>query len=195
MLDIIKQQRMMQATVAILVLLNLALIIFMIINKPPRQNDVAPQVGVESFLQTELELSDGQMDALHNIRKQHFDNVHPNMTALADSLESLIAEAFKPISDSTRVNELAQNISDIHVKMDLALYNHFVQLNALCTPEQQGRLKDLAGKLMPGSSQLPPPEGQGAQGRAPHPDGRAQDRRPPPPGQGPDRGAPPPRDR
>jgi len=193
MLDMIKQKRMLQLTIALLVILNLTLIIFMIMNKPPRQDAGTPQVGLELFLQTELELSEGQMETLHNIRKQHFDNARPLLQSLADSLETLLAEAFKPVSDSSRVNELTRNISDIHIHMDLALYSHFAQLNALCTPEQQDRLKDLAGKLMPGNAQPPPPDGQGPEGRPPHPDERAQDGRPPPPGQG--RGAPPPRDR
>jgi len=194
MLDIIKKQRMMQASVALLVILNLALITSMIINKPPRMNGDSPHQGPGIFLEKELGLDASQLEALHGIREQHFDNAQPILESLSDSLESLIAEAFKPSSDSTRVNELAQNISDIHLRMDLALYNHFVQLNALCTPEQQIQLKAIAGKLIPGNSQ-PPPQGQAPEGRPPHPDGRGQDRRPPPPGQGPGRGAPPPRDR
>ncbi|MBC8375094.1 MAG: periplasmic heavy metal sensor [FCB group bacterium] len=195
MLDIIKQKRMMQITIALLVILNLALISSMVINKRPGQNDPDHPRGLEGFLKSELGLTDSQTEAMHNIRKQHFDNAHPLLSSLADSLELLISESFKPMADSTRANELVLNISNIHVDMDRALYDHFVELNALCTPEQQARLKDLAGELMRGGSQPPPPQGMGAEGRPPHPEGQAPDRRPPPRGQGPGSGAPPPRDR
>ena len=131
---------------------------------------------------------------MHAIRKQHFDNAHPLLSTLSDSLELLVSEAFKPVTNSARAEELARNISNIHVDMDLALYDHFVKLNALCTPDQQARLKELAGELMRGGSQ-PPPTGQIGERRPPRPDGQAMDRRPPPPGQGPGPGARPPRDR
>jgi len=195
MLDIIKQTRMMQITIALLVILNLALISSMIINKRPGQNSPEHPQGLEGFLKSELGLTDSQTDAMHTIRKQHFDNAHPLLSSLADSLELLVSEAFEPMTDSIRADELVHNISSIHVDMDRALYNHFVQLNALCTPEQQARLKELAGELMRGGSQPPPHQGMGSEGRPPHPEGRAQDRRPPPPGQGPGPGTPPPRDR
>jgi len=195
MLDIIKQRRMMQLALAILVILNLGLMGSMVLNKRPSPESEAPRQGLEMFLKEELALSENQMEALHDIRKQHFDWAQPLMEALADSLETLVGQAFYPVSDSVRVNELAHNISDLHVSMDLALYTHFVQLNAICTPEQQDRLKDLAGKLMPGSSRPPHPKEQMGEGRPPHPDGQGMDRRPPPPSGGPGSGGPPPHDR
>ncbi len=194
MLDIIKQKRMMQITITLLVILNLVLISSMIINKRPGQNGPDHPMGLEGFLKTELGLTDSQTDAMHTIRKQHFDNAHPLLSALSDSLELLISEAFEPMTDSLRAEELVHNISNIHIDLDRALYNHFVELNALCTPEQQARLKDLAGELMRGGAQ-PPPQGMGSEGRPPHPDAEAMDRRPPPHGQRPGSGAPPPRDR
>ena len=194
MLDIIKQQRMMKITIALLVILNLALISSMVLTRRPVQNNPDHPMGLEGFLKLELGLTDSQTEAMHTIRKQHFDNTHPLLSSLADSLELLISEAFNPRVDSARANELVLNISNIHVDMDRALYRHFVELNALCTPEQQARLKDLAGELMRGGSQ-PPPQGMGAEGRPPHPNVQGMDRRPPPRGQGPGSGAPPPRDR
>ena len=194
MLDIIKQQRMMKITIALLVILNLALISSMVLTRRPVQNNPDHPMGLEGFLKLELGLTDSQTEAMHTIRKQHFDNTHPLLSSLADSLELLISEAFNPRVDSARANELVLNISNIHVDMDRALYRHFVELNALCTPEQQARLKDLVGELMRGGSQ-PPPQGMGAEGRPPHPNVQGMDRRPPPRGQGPGSGAPPPRDR
>ena len=194
MLDIIKQKRMMQVTIALLVILNLALISSMIIHKRPGPGDSDRPLGMEGFLKSELGLTDIQTEAMHNIRMQHFDNSHPLLSSLADSLELLISEAFNPQTDSKRAEELVANISNIHVDMDRALYNHFVELNALCTPEQQVRLKELAGELMRGGSQPPPPQGMDAQGRPPRPDGKGMDRRPPP-RQGSGAGGPPPRDR
>ena len=195
MLDIIKQKRMMQVTIAVLVILNLALISSMIIHKRPEQGDPDRPLGMEGFLKSELGLTDSQTEAMHNIRMRHFDNTHPLLSSLADSLELLISEAFNPETDSKRAEELVANISDIHVDMDRALYHHFVDLNALCTPEQQMRLKELAGELMRGGSQPPPPQRMGGQARPPRPDGKGMDRRPPPPRQGSGAGVPPPRDR
>ncbi|NQV42506.1 MAG: periplasmic heavy metal sensor [Candidatus Marinimicrobia bacterium] len=195
MLDIIKQKRMMQTTIAILVVLNLALISSMILTKRPGPNNSVYPMGLEGFLKSELGLTESQTEAMHAIRKQHFDNTHPLMSSLADSMELLISEAFNPAKDSTRADMLVHHISNIHIDMDRALYRHFVELNALCTPEQQARLKELAGELMRGGSQPPPPQGMGEEGRPPHPDAQGMDRRPPPRGQGPGSGAPPPRDR
>jgi len=183
MLDMIKQRRMMQTTIAILVLLNLALITTMIINRPPGPGEgSALPMGFEHFLRTELDLSTTQMDALHDIRAQHFEDTYPMMEMLADSLDALIEQAFDPATDSIRVNELVRNISNIHVDMDMGLYRHFTALNALCTPEQQESLRDLAGKLMRANSPPPPQGGQSAARRPPPAGDQGQERRPPPPG-------------
>jgi Spy/CpxP family protein refolding chaperone len=195
MLDIIKERRMMQIAVAILVILNLALITSMIIQKPPFPGNQAPRPGLEIFLAEELKLSEAQVDAFHAIRKQHFDSVHPILDRMNDSLELLISEAFNPDRDPDRVKELNQNTADIHAQMDYALYDHFVQLNEICTPEQRGRLKKLARELTRGGNQPPPQEGPRQAGRPPHPGGQTRDGRLPPPGQGAGPGAPPPKDR
>ncbi len=195
MLDMIKERRMMQIAVAILVILNLALITSMIIQKPPFPDNQTPRPGLEAFLQTELNLSESQVEAFHAIRKQHFDSVHPILDKMNDSLELLISEAFNPDKDSDRVKELTQNTADIHAQMDYALYAHFAKLNEICTPVQQGRLKELARELTRGGTQPPPQKGPRPEGRPPHPDGQARDGRLPPPDQGVGPGAPPPKDR
>ncbi len=196
MTDIFQKRRLGQITIVLLVLLNLALILTMIISKPPRRGNETPQQGLEGFLREELQLSEEQMQAFVDIRNGHFNTLKPKMEALSDSMEILVDAAFDPDVDSLDVAELTKSMAVIHTEMDLALYRHFAHLNEICSPEQQVLLRKLADQLIRGSTQPPPPERQSMSGRPPHGEERGRGPGGPPPrGKGPGPGGPPPRNR
>lgn len=167
MLDIVKERRFMQITIALLVVLNLALIFSMFIHnqRPPGPPG---QGGGESFLRDELELTPDQVAKFEMIRSQHFESTSPLVRDLSDSLDLLISGAFDPRMDVNRAIKLAQNAGKMHTELDLALYDHFGRLSQICTPEQQKRLMELASEMTRGG---PPPPSHNERGRD----------RPPPP--------------
>ncbi|NQV13847.1 hypothetical protein HQ531_00205 [bacterium] len=178
MLDMIKERRWMQYTIALLVILNLAMVTSMFLHERSShgpQGPQGPKNGLEYFLKTELDLFPEQVEQMHIIRREHFRANQPLVHALKDSSELLILLAFNPDADSSLANKLSLNIGDIHAQLDFALYSHFVQLNSICTPVQKERLRALAKELTRGS--VPPPNAQHQPGGGPPPPGGG----PPPP--------------
>ena len=187
MFDMVQRRRLLLGTIGLLVIMNLAMMGSIYWHK---QDQKPTQSGLELFLEQELSLTPLQVQTMHSIRKQHFESARPLAQALRDSSDLLILQAFLVDLDTSRATVIAENIGRIHAQLDMALYDHFVQLNRMCTPEQKIRLLELSSELL-GSNQPPPPGGQPPPGGKP-----AFGNRPPPPGaQHPPGGGPPPRDR
>ncbi|NQV29413.1 MAG: hypothetical protein HQ508_00875 [Candidatus Marinimicrobia bacterium] len=182
MLDIVKQRRWMMISIALLVILNLSLIANILIHERLLGRAENPRGGVEVFLERELKLTPEQSQAFADIRRKHFESTVPFAEALRDSMTAMILEAFTLEPNISRAMEIASNIGNLHRELDWALFQHFQQLQNICSPEQQERLKGLASELTHGAA--PPPNQQRNPGsgppprNAPHPQNGA----PPPPG-------------
>ncbi len=182
MLDIIKQRRWMMITIPLLVILNFSLIANILIHERRQGRVDNARGGIEVFLEKELRLNPDQSQAFADIRRQHFESTVPYAEALRDSMTALVSEAFELDPNLGRASEIASNIADLHRELDGALFKHFQQLNNICSPEQQERLKGLAAELTRGTA--PPPNqqrnpgGGPPPGKAPHPPGGSA----PPPG-------------
>lgn len=177
MLDIIRKQRFAQIAITLLVLLNLALITSIVWHERSGLNTPPPEAGLEQFLEIELDLTPAQVEKMHAIRRQHFQSGRSLAEALRDSSEMLLVQAFLPELDSARAEELSANIGQIHAKLEWALYQHFVQLSKICSPQQKIKLSELTRELTRGNG--PEAPGRPPQpGMKPGPDAHHPGRRP-----------------
>jgi hypothetical protein len=148
----------------ILVLLNLGLIGFFVFNEktdrdrpernpPPRDNHpkeiMIKRLGLESSQITEYEklieahqqLIRVYNDSIHEAKKQLFFLLQPNQKSQADSVINVLAK-------------LQGSVEQAH-------YNHFVDLRAICNPDQTRKFdlltKEMAQIFAPDRKRLPPP--------------------------------------
>lgn len=117
-----------------LAVLNVALLVFIWLG----HNRLAqkPRQGGMRVLEERLQLNEEQKQRLNQLRDEHFKNMEGLRVAsqaARKELHSLWAET----NASDKVTELSQRIGTIHAAIEKANYNHFAQIRAICSPEQQ----------------------------------------------------------
>jgi Spy/CpxP family protein refolding chaperone len=171
MMDIFTQKRFMTWTIIILVILNLsalATILFRELRKPPPpppSPERRPE-EVQHFLERELNLSPEQAQQFEELRKQH----HFQSRAVRDEIRRLrkeiMDELFKSSPDTTKVRKLSDEIGMKEAELVRILFYHFMDLESVCQPEQNGKFRALIQELL---RMIAPPEPHQPPGDKPPP--------------------------
>jgi len=179
--------RWMLALLLLLLASNIATLVYLWL--PPRQpKGLADKRGFE-LLVKELKMTDSQQADYAKLREEHQSVVKPLRQQLKNSKDAFF-DLLKTDSISNAVIEsAAAKSAAIQQQLDIASFDHFKKLRAICTPEQQKGFDKLIQDVI---RQMAPPGGGGRPG-GPPPNGPG--RRPDgPPGEGPDGNGPPPPD-
>jgi len=93
-----------------------------------------------SFLEKELNLSEDQKVKFKELRKEHFSKIKEHHK----SIQTLREEMMDTLSNNTPNTEAAENIvnqiGELEAEKEKMLMNHFLKLQAECTPEQREKL-------------------------------------------------------
>lgn len=160
----LKNNKYIGWVVILLAILNVALLVFIWFG----HNRLSPkprQAGMR-VLEERLKLSEEQKQQLNQLRDEHFktmEGLRLSSQTARQELHSLWAET----NASEKVTELSQRIGNIYAAIEKANYDHFAQIRAICSPEQQKVFDELIQDVL-------------RQGERPGPNGRRpQDRRGP----------------
>ncbi len=159
-MNIFLKQKMPMLVIVLLVILNaftLYIIWDMQKNKPVAGLPLGPPAQRTSrFLQSELGLSDQQMQQLDRIRQQHArkaQNINVEIRTLKKQLMDLV---FEDTVDSALVKMLSEQIGDKQTEMERLTFAHFQELKTFCEANQVDKLRQLVGEFF----QMHPPQGQ-----------------------------------
>jgi Spy/CpxP family protein refolding chaperone len=138
--------RILSVAVVLLLLVNIAMVIFMI-----RGKGKAPsRKGKEPFemMVKELNMTEEQQKTYKAQRDEHFKQMKP----LVDSLRSARTAFFslvkeENVNDST-LDIYNQRIVEQQAKIDKAIFSHFKRSRSLFTPEQQPKFDEFIKKMM-----------------------------------------------
>ncbi len=154
----------------LLAILNVALLVF-IWNGQNRQPRNPQRAGMMVF-EERLELNETQGKQLKQLRDQHFKTIQRLRSQTLETrktLHSLWAEA----DASHKVTELTQRMGTLHAAIEKATFDHFAQIRAICSPEQQKIFDELIQDVLrqgerPGPQNgRTPREGRGPEGLPP----------------------------
>jgi protein CpxP len=143
------KNKLLVIIMVILLLTNIALIAFILFNKPEekRSGRADREAMMTEFLQKQIGFDKQQMqqyDTLNNRHKEkmkmRFDEMRNNKQLIYQSVGS---QAF---SDSA-INEAAIKLSAPQKDVETTMLQHFATIRKICTPEQQPKFDSLIYKI------------------------------------------------
>ena len=121
----------------VLLLINLATLGLFWLRKPAPNGGEPGRNNVFEFVSKELQLNSAQTDTYNKLRKEH----HEKQVIVLDSLKIAKNEFYallqRPAISDSVFNTRLDKIGKFQQELDLVNYQHFQQIRAFCTPEQQ----------------------------------------------------------
>jgi Spy/CpxP family protein refolding chaperone len=146
--------------IGLLVLLNvltLGTIWFQQFRRPPAP--LPPQdrrsENQQRFLERELGLTEQQSQQFQTLREQFFRQSNAIMQAIHQLRKAMMDELFSSSPDTQKAHKLAEEIGAKYVEQERLLFNHFLELKAVCQPAQQEKFQALMRDLL---EMMTPPE-------------------------------------
>jgi len=143
--------KFLKIVIFILLLINVATITFLWINKP-RQNDT-----VGDFFAKELKFTDQQKEQFEVLRDEHRAQRESLKESNKEKHDAYFDLLKNPNIDSVTVRKAAQEITKIKEQEELSIFYHFQKVRAICDDEQQHKFDKIineAAKMM--NPQRPP---------------------------------------
>jgi Spy/CpxP family protein refolding chaperone len=140
--------RILTIAVVLLLLANIALVIFMVKGKrhsPPKRSGRGEP---SEIMVKELGMTEQQQKDYKELKEEHFKNVRPlfdSVRAAKTAFFGLVKEA--NISDSL-IDAYNKRVIDQQVKLDKLTFEHFRRVRNLFTAEQQPKFDSFIVKMM-----------------------------------------------
>ncbi len=143
------KNKLLVIIMVILLLTNIALIAFILFNKPEekRSGRADREAMMVEFLQKEVGFDKQQMQQYDTLNKQHkekmklrFDDIRSNKQKVYQTVGS---QAF---SDSA-INDAATKLSGSQKDIETNMLQHFAAIRKICTPEQQPKFDSMIYKI------------------------------------------------
>lgn len=128
-----------------LVLLNLILLSVLFFLRPRHGGDRPKPID---FLKKELNLSDDQAVKIEKMRKAHFQKVKEERKAMFDLKKQMLEAISAESPDTLKANLIAEQIGQKEAQREKLLIQHYLDLQATCTPEQRQKLEHVFKKAM-----------------------------------------------
>ena len=141
--------KILTIAVVLLLLTNIALVVFMVKGRNHRQGRGPGGKGDPfEMMVKELNMTDQQQKDYKQLKEDHFKMIKP----LFDSVRAAKTAFFSLIKDSTTtdstVNVYSQRISERQAVIDKLTFAHFKKVRNLFTPEQQPKFDEFVKKMM-----------------------------------------------
>jgi Spy/CpxP family protein refolding chaperone len=119
----------------ILLVVNIAMAWFFFWYKPARRE--RDRIDIAEMLKKEVGFNEEQLKQFEVLYKQHHENLKPLFDSVRKAKEQFYQLLLQPqVSDSLK-NAKAVVIGEKQQALDMAVYNNFLEIKKLCTPEQQ----------------------------------------------------------
>jgi protein CpxP len=145
-MDFLKKNRLFVLIIAVLVVLNLVTLSFMILS--PKPSGRKSRAEVVAFVERELGLTDAQKKIFADLREKHIQR----MTIIAREQHELRRSMFDLLKqespDEAVIRQKADSIGQRETEVALETFDHFRQLRAACTPEQQKKLDTVIREVL-----------------------------------------------
>ena len=141
--------------IAILVILNVSTIATIVYHnyheKIENQNIVLDTQGQNPlngryFRQT-IGFNDSQMEVFRTVNHKFRPNANSIIIKIDSLKKEMFAEIKKPVSDTVRLNTLAQETGNLHAQLKRETNQFYLKIKAVCTPLQLEKLQDAFSPL------------------------------------------------
>lgn len=127
--------------------MNLAIMIFLIISKPPMPMDGRrPDRNMNEVfgvLKDELQLNATQIEQLKSLREDFFMKESKLAKTIKSQRDSMNELMFNAQTDTLLVKSIAKRVSDNEYKMEMLRFEQAKTLKTICTPAQMKKFESL----------------------------------------------------
>jgi hypothetical protein len=157
-----KNNKVLLLVIAALILVNLGLLYYGFFGREKRRELMTMEERIKRTsekLRNEVGFNDDQINKYLDLRKKHFDSLHPKFEDLEKTKETFLNLVYQSnLSDST-IQAGSANICEKQRAIDEQMLRHFVSLRQLATEEQRPQLDSFLQKIikrMTGGRPSPP---------------------------------------
>jgi len=146
-MDVLKQNKLLIKLIILLVVMNLAIMIFLIISKPPMPMDGRrPDRNMNEVfgvLKDELQLNATQIEELKTLREDFFIRESKLAKTIKSQRDSMNELMFNAQTDTFLVKAVAKRVSENEFKMEMLRFEQAKTLKTICTPAQMKKFESL----------------------------------------------------
>ncbi|MEO7312732.1 MAG: periplasmic heavy metal sensor [Chitinophagaceae bacterium] len=157
----ISKQRWMVLVLLLLLATNLATLVYLWL--PAKQPAIPPGRNAFDILVKELKMTEAQQAAYATMRDEQQAAVRPLREQMKETKDQLFALLNNDTVGPATVEAAAAKSAAVQQQLDLANFNHFKKLRAICTPAQQEKFDQIIQDVV---RQMGPRPGRGP-GRRP----------------------------
>jgi len=167
-----ENNRFLKIVIVFLLLVNIGTLTFLWVTKmpPPPPPHHGGGNKVFEFLVKELQLTDSQQKQYATLRDEH----HAAMEATNKHNMELRHQLFDGLhtasTDTMMVHRLTDSIAANQQKLEMITFNHFRQVRAMCSAEQQKKFDEVIDEALRMMNPKPPRPQDGEHGHPPPPD-------------------------
>jgi Spy/CpxP family protein refolding chaperone len=141
--------KILTIAVVLLLLINIALVVFMVMGKNKRNTKYAGGKGdLSEMMAKELNMTEQQKKDHKQLKDEHFKNIRPLLDSVRATKTALFALVKDPTVNDSVVNLYAQRISETQSTIDKLTFAHFKRIRNLFTAEQQPKFDEFVQKMM-----------------------------------------------
>lgn len=99
--------------------------------------------GSDRFMKKRLQLDEKQFNQFQQLNDEIRSSQQRIVRELSQKRDTLMNELTKTNPDTSKMNQLAEEIGELHTRLKRNTIEHFQKMKALCRPEQRERLNTM----------------------------------------------------
>src|SRR6185436_4047323 len=146
----VSRNKIYVSLIGLLLLSNLALVAFFVLNKPEKREVRREHPGsyMKDALKNDVGFTDQQMAEFDKMADQHRQQMRPLFEDIGKTKESFYKMLSQPQTADTVLNQAVSQIGDKQKAIDIKIFTHFQNIRQLCTPEQQPAFDSLIQRVV-----------------------------------------------
>ena len=146
----VSRNKIYVSLIGLLLLSNLALVAFFVMNKPEKHEIRKDRPGsyMKDALKNEVGFNEQQMATFDQMADQHRQQMRPLFEDISKSKEAFYQLLMQPQTSDTALYEATKQIGEKQRLIDMRIFTHFQNIRQLCTPTQQPAFDSLIQRVV-----------------------------------------------
>ena len=142
------KNKLLVIIMVILLLTNIALIAFILFNKPEKRSGRADREAMlTEFLQKQIGFSKQQMQEYDTLNNRHKEKMQVRFDELRNNKQQIYQAVGSQAFADSAINDAATKLSISQKEVEINMLQHFSSIRKICTPEQQPKFDSFIYKI------------------------------------------------
>jgi len=151
----IEKSTFLTGIIVLLLFLNLGIVAFLWMNQHEPRAEGRPDVG--RFLIDELKMNEQQQAQYEELKEEHHNKIEHLQQQDRELHDRFFDLLRTPSADSLTIETLADSMAANRKQIEIATYQHFQKVRAICNAEQQKKFDAVTRQMLRMMGPPPPP--------------------------------------